>query len=373
MALLNIEVRGFRNLAPIAREVPRGTLLLLGPNGAGKSNLLEAVALLGNLVSFRQSPSASWPHQGSAGFSLVGTVERAGTAVTLRQDAAVRRGVVRSLFRGARRVEAAEYLEVFPVAAFSSHDRELLWGGPEYRRRFLDRLAFQLFPETLLILQRYRQALRQRNAVLQSSGGDAQLDAFEHDLAALGGRLVHLRLRAVAALEPALQGELAALGWSLSRLNLGYHCSEGELAGDPVETAARLAAKLARMRRAERARGHTVVGPHRHDLHLTVAGQPARDVVSAGQGKLLAIALKLATVAVVTRARGFRPTVVFDDVDAELDAEVLRRVLERLRSGGQVLLSSAHDEVVLPRVAADAIWRIAGGVLAPAAPAGSEG
>jgi len=29
--------------------------------------------------------------------------------------------------------------------------------------------------------------------------------------------------------------------------------------------------------------------------------------------------------------------------------------------------------VVVPRVAADAIWRIAGGMLAPAAPAGSDG
>ncbi len=373
MALTTIEVRGFRNLAPFTRDVPRGTLLLLGPNGAGKSNVLEAVALLGNLVSFRHSPASSWPQRGASGFSLAGTVERGGAAVTLRQDAVVRRNVVRSLFRGARRVDAAEYLEVFPVATFSSHDRELLWGGPEHRRRFIDRLAFHLHSETLLVLQRYRQALRQRNAVLQAAGSDGQLDAFEHDLAVLGGRLVHLRLGAVAELEPALQDELAALGWSLSRLNLGYHCDEGELAGDPAETAARLAAKLARMRRAERARGHTVVGAHRHDLRLTVAGQPARDVVSAGQGKLLAIALKLATVAVVARTRGFRPTVVFDDVDAELDAEVLQRVLERLQSGGQVLLSSAHDDVVVPRVAADAIWRIVGGMLAPAAPAGSDG
>ena len=373
MALLHLKLHGFRNLAPLDRDVPGGTTLLLGPNGAGKSNLLEAVALLGNLASFRQSPSASWVQRSAAGFAISGTVERSGTVVELRQDAAVRRALVRSLYRGARRVDAAEYLEVFPVAAFSSHDRQLIWGAPEDRRRFLDRLSFQLYPETLLVLQRYRQALRQRNAVLQAGGADAQLAAFEHDLAALGARLVHLRLRAVSGLEPALQGELGELGWSLSRLNLGYHSGEGELADDPAETAARLAAKLARMRRAERARGHTMVGPHRHDLHLVVSGQPARDVLSAGQGKLLATAMKLAAVTIVGSARGFRPTVVFDDVDAELDAGVLRRVLERLRCGGQVLLSSAHDEVVVPRVAADAIWRIAGGMLAPAAPAGSDG
>jgi len=373
LPLLRLAVRGFRNLAPLDRDVPAGVVLLLGANGAGKSNLLEAVALLGNLVSFRHSPAGAWVHRGGDGFTIAGSIERGGARVELRQDARVRRTLVRSLHRGARRLDAAEYLELFPVAAFSSHDREILWGGPEERRRFLDRFGFQLHPETLLVVQRYRQALRQRNALLAGGGSDAQLAAFEHDLALLGARLVHLRLQAIGELEGALQGELAALGWSLSRLNLGYHSGDGEVADDPAATAARLAAKLARMRRAERARGHTLVGPHRHDLHLVIAGQPARDVVSAGQGKLLATALKLAAVEVVARARAFRPTVVFDDVDAELDAGVLVRVLARLRAGGQVLLSSAHDEIVMPRVAADAIWRIAGGVLAGPTPPGSDG
>lgn len=370
MALLHLKLRGFRNLAPLDTAVPAGVTLLLGDNGAGKSNLLEAIAVLGNLISFRQGPPTAWVQRGADGFTLEGTVERSGSPVVLAQTARVRRTLLRTLHRGGRRLDAAEYLDLFPVATFSSHDRQLVWGTPEDRRRFLDRFAFQLHPETLLVLQRYRRALRQRNAILQGPGGDEQLDAFEHDLAQLGGRLAHLRLQALAELEPVLQGELAELGWSLPRLNLRYHCPDGELAGDPVTTAARLAARLARMRRAERMRGHTMVGPHRHDLQLAVSGQPARDLVSAGQGKLLATAIKLAALAVATRVRGGQPTVVFDDVDAELDAGVLQRVLARLARGGQLLLSSAHDEVVVPRVPADAVWRIAEGVLAPAAPVG---
>ncbi len=365
MALLHLKLRGFRNLAPLAVDVPGGVVLVLGPNGAGKSNLLEAIAVLGNLLSFRPGPSTAWVQRGGEEFMLEGTLERSGSLVQLAQNARVRRTLLRTLHRGARRLDAAEYLELFPVAAFSSHDRQLVWGAPEDRRRFLDRFAFQLHPETLLVLQRYRRALRQRNAILQGDGSDEQLAAFEHDLAHLGARLMHLRLQAIAELEPALQAELSELGWSLSRLNLRYHCPDGELAGDPATTAARLAARLARMRRAERARGHTMVGPHRHDLQLAISGQPARDIVSAGQGKLLATALKLAALAAATRARGTQPTVVFDDVDAELDAEVLKRVLARLANGGQLLLSSAHDEVVVPRVRADATWHIADGVLAP--------
>jgi DNA replication and repair protein RecF len=366
LALLHLELRGFRNLAPLDVDVPSGVVLLLGPNGAGKSNLLEAVTVLGNLLSFRPGPSAAWVQRGAEGFAISGRVERSGASVEIGQTGRVGKTLLRTLHRGARRLDAAEYLEVFPVAVLSSHDRQLVWGSPEDRRRFLDRFAFQLHPETLLVLQRYRRALRQRNAALVAEAADEQAAAFEHDLAHLGARLTHLRLQALAELEPALQGELSELGWSLSRLNLRYHCPDGELAGDPVTTSARLAARLARMRRAERARGHTMVGPHRHDLQLAVSGQPARDVVSAGQGKLLATALKLAALAATARVRGVQPTVVFDDVDAELDAGVLHRVLARLATGRQLLLSSAHDEMVVPRVRADAVWHLAGGVLTPA-------
>jgi DNA replication and repair protein RecF len=366
LGLLHLELRGFRNLIPLSVDVPPGVTLLLGPNGSGKSNLLEAIAVLGNLLSFRTGPPTAWVQRGAEGYTLSGIVERSGTPVQLTQNARLHRILLRTLHRGARRLDAAEYLDLFPVAAFSSNDRLLVWGTPEDRRRFLDRVAFQIHPETLLVVQRYRRFLKQRNALLQQDGSDEQLAAFEHDLAQLGGRLVHLRLQAVAELEPALQVELADLNWSLPRLNLRYHCPDGELAGDPVTTAARLAARLARMRRAERTRGHTMVGPHRHDLQLAVSGQPARDAVSAGQGKLLATAMKLAAIRAASRVRGAPPTVVFDDVDAELDASVLQRVLERLARGGQLLLSSAHDEVVLPRLQPDAIWHIAGGALVPA-------
>ncbi len=105
------------------------------------------------------------------------------------------------------------------------------------------------------------------------------------------------------------------------------------------------------------------MGPHRHDLQLTVHGAPAREILSAGQGKLLATGLKLAAMALVGDQRGRTPIVVFDDVDAELDAEVLRRVLVRLERAGQALLSSAHEEMMLPRLTRGTVWRVSAGTV----------
>jgi DNA replication and repair protein RecF len=93
------------------------------------------------------------------------------------------------------------------------------------------------------------------------------------------------------------------------------------------------------------------VGPHRHDLCITLQGRPAREQLSAGQVKLLATALRLATVRVAAERRGVAPLLVFDDVDAELDGETLGRLLRRLGSAtAQAVLSTAHPEVVVPRL-----------------------
>ncbi len=372
MPLCTLAVSSFRNLATQELEFAPGLTVVVGANGSGKTNLLEAVTVLGNLASFRPGPSVGLVRRGERGFVLSGGIDRDGARVELRHEARVGRTLGRVLFRGARRLGAAEYLGLFPVTALSGHDRALVWGAPEDRRRFLDRLCFHLHAEALVMLQRYRRVLRQRNALLVGGGRDDEFDAFEHDLAQLGARVVAFREEAVAGLERHLGEELEALGWSLPRPVLRYTSPDGVAVAEPATLAARLRAALAAARRRERARGHTVVGPHRHDLTLTVQGAPAREVLSAGQGKLVATALKLTAMALLSEVRGRIPTVVFDDVDAELDAAVLRRVLERLRERAQAVLSSAHEEMVLPRLAGGAVWRMSAGTVEAVSVGGSE-
>ena len=373
MPLLSLALTGFRNLATQELAFAPGLTVIVGPNGSGKTNLLEAVAVYGNLASFRPGPALALVRRGERGFSLAGAIERGGSGIELRHEARVGRTLGRALFRGARRLGAAEYLTLFPVTALSGHDRELVWGAPDDRRRFLDRLCFHLHPEALGVLQRYRRVLRQRNALLVGGGREEEFDAFEHDLAQLGARVVAFRLEAVAGLERHVGEELEALGWSLARPVLRYTSPDGVAVAEPATLAARLRAALVGSRRRDRARGHTAVGPHRHDLALTVQGAPAREVLSAGQGKLVATALKLTAMALLGEVRGRVPTVVFDDVDAELDAAVLRRVLGRLQERAQAVLSSAHEEMVLPRLAGGAVWRMNAGTVEASAVGGSEG
>jgi recombinational DNA repair ATPase RecF len=86
--------------------------------------------------------------------------------------------------------------------------------------------------------------------------------------------------------------------------------------------------------------GFTVDGPHRHDLSIKTAGRSVRHVLSSGQTKGVAAALRIATLVQVEKERSERFPVVVDDVDAELDSGALTRLVERLGSERQLFLSS---------------------------------
>lgn len=337
----------FRNFATVTWAVPPGITVLTGANGAGKTNLLEAVTVLGNLTSFRPGPPRLWLRHGQIGFTLWGEVQWGETLASLEQRGSVAKGFVRNLFRDERKVVPADYLPVLPVAAFSTLDEDLILGGPELRRRFLDRLAFQLRPATLDLLLRYRRALRQRNRLLQQGSTGETLEAFDRELAQAGRRLLLARLAAQEALQNFLEEQLASLGWLFSKPVLHYHSHENLAASAAAGDYAFLSA-LRRWRRQELVRGCTLVGPHRDDLKILLQGRPAREQLSAGQAKLLATALRLAAVAVTRAKRKVAPLLVFDDVDAKLDGQVLARLLAHLATmGGQAILSTAHPEMVL--------------------------
>lgn len=361
MIVRELRISGFRNLAAQELQLRPGLTLLGGANGAGKSNLLEAVAVFGNLTSFRPASPVHLVRWGEHGYSLGGVVERGSSRVELRQDARLGRSLVRSLWRGGRRLATGEYLQVCPVAPLSAHDRALVTGVPEDRRRFLDRLVFHLHPEALTLLQQYRRALRQRSELLASGGGHEAAEAFEQLLASCGARLIELRLQTLRQLIQKLDVELAEMGWPAVRPQVRYHAPDGLGSPDAAHLGARLREALARARRVDAQQRRTSVGPHRHDLAISVAGVPAREALSAGQAKLLAVALRLAALGVLEQRLGSSPVVVFDDVDAELDASTLSRVLARLGGRAQVLISSARPEIVLPVAGSGEVWWVEGG------------
>jgi DNA replication and repair protein RecF len=254
-------------------------------------------------------------------------------------------------------VSPSQYMQVLPVFALSDLDRELVTGAPETRRSYLDRLSYLLEPAHYDHLSTYRRVLRQRNVALSSpTVTEDEMDVWEERLATAADQVVARRLRTVQRLQKPFQQIYSDLrGESFPDIEISYRheawldLSDPERAGENLHK--QYQERYYMMRGRDCQAGFTTDGPHRHDLRLRVDGRSARDVLSAGQVKVAAAALRLAALARVEDHRSERCPVVVDDVDAELDRHVLSRLIDHLDDRRQLFLSSAHEEMLTGKVA----------------------
>jgi len=344
VALVKLELAGFRNYQRLVWPLSPGVTLLTGNNGAGKTNLLEAVHYAALLRSFRTRNLQELRQWDSPGFSLVATLGETGPVRQLR----VTQQQERSLqVDGISVTRASDFINHFWVVAFIPEDIGLVKGPGSERRRFLDILGSQLDAGYLRTLSEYNQVLRQRNALLRQYArfGDRALEAFDQQLAPLGAVIIQRRLAVVEELRP----ELAANGrhfFGDADLAVQYTPVTG-LESELEALTARLLELLVKNREREKRDGVTLVGPHRDDLLLTLNSRPLAAFGSEGQCRTTALALRLASCRLLQRQTGHLRGLILlvDDVLGELDAARRRTFLDLIRPCPQALITvTAGDE-----------------------------
>jgi len=345
--LKELTVRDFRNLAAQKFRFGAATNVVLGCNGAGKTSLLEALVVLGNLRSFRASHLRRVVHHDQLSFRLQGEVAVGNRTHRLEQTVEVGPPISRDLRVDGAAVEIGRYLQYLPVFALTAQDRDLVAGRPEGRRAFLDRFIFLLRPTYIDLVRGYRRLLRQRNAALVSASADAEMEAWEEPLAAVAAEVVFARHEGAGILAQSFADVWDALSVKNSPEIVIEYRSEpwNSPAEGPKKVEELYRQRYNETRTRDRQMGFTVDGPHRHDLSIKTAGRSVRHVLSSGQTKGVAAALRLATLAQVEKERDDRFPVIVDDVDAELDSAALARLVDQLGGERQLFLSSTSEHV----------------------------
>ena len=304
MLLSALSQLNYRNLLTPRLELSPGVTAIIGGNAAGKSNLLEAayLATTGELPGGRIAPvvrlgqsegfvGARLSHQGGVSTIEVGLTPG---KKLLRLDG--------------QPVRALELAKVSAAVLLTPEDAALVHGAPSQRRHYLDSLLSRLSLRYAYLHRDYLRVLEQRNALLKQPYAEAALSVWSEKFVELGEEINQLRLRAarrLAELAGASYAEIAADG-----KQLGVALSHD---GQP------LAAALATSREEERARGITVVGPHRDDLILTLDGHLLQSYGSRGEARTTALALRVAEYRLLSSKHGEAPLLLIDDFTAELD------------------------------------------------------
>jgi DNA replication and repair protein RecF len=313
--LRHLWLKDFRSHQEVDLELVDGLCVVFGANGAGKSNLLEAIAFLALLESFRGAPGEALVRSGALQAFVRGEVED-GERVQLIEAELRLGGQNRILLNRQRLSRSRDLLGALRVVVFAPDDLNLLKGGPALRRTYLDQLLVLLDPRNDVVRSEYERAVRQRNALLKQTRGRLDeaaamtLEVWDAKVVASGERLADLRSQLIVELSPLVSAAYEEVAGSTVPVTLGY---------SPSWRSGGLAAALESVRQDELRRGITLVGPHRDDVRVDLAGLPSRTHASQGEQRSLALALRLAAHRLIERTTGSPPLLLLDDVFSELD------------------------------------------------------
>ena len=350
MYLKTLHLRYFRNYQEQRVDFIAPKTILVGNNAQGKSNLLEAVELLATLRSHRMARDRDLVREGEAFGQVNATLERQTGIIDL--SLTLRRAGRRTVALNSEYLRRQlDFLGVLNAVQFSSLDLELVRGGPEQRRHWIDTLLIQLEPVYAYILQQYNQVLRQRNAFLKARGerlevrgsdSDSELAVWNAQLAAVGARVIRRRSRGIERLAPIASAWHASISDRTEILQVKYAPNVPLTQGSPEEVQQAFLEKIAQRVIAEQHQGTTLVGPHRDEIELTINQTPARQYGSQGQQRTLVLALKLAELKLIEEVIGESPLLLLDDVLAELDPNRQNQLLEAIQDRFQTLITTTH-------------------------------
>lgn len=320
MPLGSFRAERFRCLTAIELELDSAANIFVGPNASGKTSVLEAAFFLSRGRSFRTRRRPSLIATGYEDFLLTGQSLGAAGPVPLGVRAS-RTGTEWHV-GGAAADGIADLAEEFPAQVIDPEVHKLLEEGPGRRRRFLDWGVFHVEHGFLPTWRRYHLALRQRNAALKQDASDADLAAWEIELATSGESLTIQR----EAYLSRLAAPLSSIGEALLGQAITLVHSPGWDADRPLLDA------LSSDRRRDRRYKATQLGPHRGDVAVQISGRPAKDHVSRGQQKLIAAGLMLAQLELQEQEKPGRSALLLDDPAAELDRDNLERLMGLVRN-----------------------------------------
>lgn len=302
----------------------------------GKTNLLDAIHYLSFCKSHINTPDGQIINNDQDLCVVQGNYEYEGRDEEI--FCAIRRKQRKQFKRNKKEYDKlSEHIGLLPLVVVSPSDSELIQGGSEERRRFLDVIISQHDPAYLHSLIQYNKALMQRNVLLKGDMHDSSLyDVLEMQMEMHGRVVYRKRAEFVEEFTPIFDDFYQIICCSAEHVGLHYISQLHEESD--------LAAKLERTRERDRILGYTSSGIHKDDLDMKLANYLIRRIGSQGQNKTYLIALKLAQFDFLSRKGHTVPVLLLDDIFDKLDAARVEQIVKLVAGErfGQIFITDTN-------------------------------
>ncbi|RHJ85469.1 DNA replication/repair protein RecF [Parabacteroides sp. AM08-6] len=362
MILKKLSILNYKNILQCEVSFSPEINCFFGNNGMGKTNLLDAIHYLSFCKSHINTPDTQIINNAQDMCVLQGDYDYEGRDEEI--FCAIRRRQRKQFKRNKKEYgKLSEHIGLLPLVMVSPADSELIQGGSDERRRFLDVIISQQDKQYLHALIQYNKALLQRNILLREQSQDASLyEVLEMQLAMYGQMVYEKRLQLVSDFTPIFNEYYQIICRSAEHVGLRYisQLEKGDFAG-----------LLAANRERDRILGYTSSGIHKDELEMTLNDYLIRRVGSQGQNKTYLIALKLAQYVFLMRRGQTTPVLLLDDIFDKLDADRVEQII-KLVSGdsfGQIFITDTNrkylDEILQTMNHDYALFRVEQGEVLP--------
>jgi len=353
MHIEEISVVNFKNLNEVNLGFSPNLNCFIGKNGAGKTNLLDGIYYLSFCKSFfNPTDQLNINHQENF-FMLTGHYKRFDSDEKI--SVGLKSGQKKQFKRNAKVYKKLqEHIGLLPLVMITPSDVNLILGGGEERRKFMDGVISQYNQNYLDDLLKYNRALLQRNNLLKQFVTEHYFDEellsiWDNQLIEYGMRIHLERTKFVKKLIPVFQHYYSFISQGNEEVGLVHHSDLYE--ADFEKTLKKALSK-------DKVVQYTTAGIHKDDLVLKIGNYPIKKMGSQGQKKTYLVALKLAQFDFLKEISGLKPILLLDDIFDKLDQQRVEQIVKLVAGEqfGQIFLTDTnreHLDAIIQKMEAD--------------------
>lgn len=334
MWIKKIKIKNFRNYESEQINLEKNINIFYGQNAQGKTNIIESIFLCSLGKSFRTKKDKEMIKLNEQNALVEVEYEKSDRDGKIKIEIGNKKNIY---LNGIKIKKLSELLGNLNIVIFTPDDINILKGGPQNRRRFLDIMISQLRPNYMHILNLYIKTMEQRNNYLRQIKEEHKdenlLEIWDEKLAEYAIKIYEYRKEFIEKIIKKLDIIHKNITNGEEQIELEYvtEC-------DSKEKYLKL---LKERRKLDIIKGFTTKGVHRDDFMIYINKKDIKIFGSQGQNRTAMLSLKLAELQVIYDEIGEYPILLLDDFMSELDKTRRKNFLENIE-GTQVIITGTE-------------------------------